>query len=451
MKNVIFTKMNLIFVLVVLVLAGIAFIFIRERYANQHREPKEKPEVQVTIPAVKVVSKTLFREDQLPGEINAYQDVLIYPKVPGFIKWIGVDRGSYVKEGQLMVRMYAPEYLARRNEFLARVSAAKAELAAEESRLQDLKAELKRRKANLLADQSTYQKLYTASLVPGVIADNDVVQSSQSVEADRQDVNTFIQRVNAKDHEVAQKKQEVEAMIKSFESYADFASYLEIQAPFDCYVTERKMHVGSFVGPDGTGAYPPICRVKQLDLLRIIAPVPEADTAGVVVGSKVQFSVSSFPGRKFEGTVARISNDLDKDTRTMPVELNYFNPDYSILPGMFCKVYWPTRRRESSLFVPVSAAVSSPLNTFVCKIQGDEIEWVTVRKGQHMGNLVEVFGNIHEGDLVAKEGSEELVNHSKVNAEVVSDDVSTESRPENTSTSETTKTTTVKTKTRSLK
>ncbi len=176
------------------------------------------------------------------------------------------------------------------------------------------------------------------------------------------------------------------------------------------------MHVGSFVGPDGTGAYPPICRVKQLGLLRIVAPVPEIDTAGVVVGSEVQFTVSSFPDRKFTGRVARISNSLDKATRTMPVELNYVNPKYEVLPGMFCKVFWPTRRKQESLFVPITAVVSTPLDTFVCKIQDDVIHWTSVKKGQIMGNMVEIFGDVQKGDTVAEHGSEELENQSRVNA-----------------------------------
>jgi RND family efflux transporter MFP subunit len=151
-------------------------------------------------------------------------------------------------------------------------------------------------------------------------------------------------------------------------------------------------------------------------LLRIIAPVPERDTAGVVLGSEVQFSVSSFPGRRFTGTVARISDTLEKETRTMPVELNFFNPDYKILPGMFCEVYWPTRRREASLFVPFASVVSTPLDTFVCKIKDGVVEWVSVKKGQVMNGLVEIFGDVKEGDLVAQEGSEELQNESKVKA-----------------------------------
>lgn len=386
----------------------------------QKPEAVEAPKnVIVSVPTVPVISKTLFREDQLPGEIEAYQDVLIYPKIRGFIKSINVDRGSVVKQGQLLATMYAPEYLASRSEAEARVAAGQAAVASEESDLQDMQADLKKRQANLLADQSTYQRVYAASLVPGVVADNDVVQWAQSVEADKQEVNTITKRVNAKAHEVSMRKQELAARIKGFQNYADFASYLEIRAPFNGYVTERRMHVGSYVGPDGSGAYPPICRVKQLDLLRVVAPVPEVDTAGVVVGSQVPFSVSSFPGRKFVGTVARISNNLDKDTRTMPVELNYFNPQFDILPGMFCKIYWPSRRHQKSLFVPESAVVSTPLNTFVCKVKDGVVEWVNVRKGQVMENNVEVFGPLAEGDMVALKASEELQNESKVTSQPI--------------------------------
>ncbi len=410
----IFTIKNILFAVVVVALAGVAFFFLWERKNRPIVNEHEKGEVVVSVNVVPVVKKTLFREDQLPGEIEAYQDVLIYPKVPGFVKEINVDRGSMVKKGKLMVRMYAPEYLAKRHEAAAKVAAAKAALASEESKLQDLKAELDKRRANLLADQSTYQRVYAASLVPGVIADNDVVQWSQTVQADRQEVNSFIKRVNSKDHEVSMRHEEVDAMIKAFESFADFASYLEIYAPFDGYITDRKMHVGSFVGPDGTGAYPPICRLKQLDLLRIIAPVPEELVGGVIIGSEVEFTVSSFPGKRFKGTVARISNSLDKETRTMPVELNYLNPDFKIVPGMFTKVYWPSRRQDTSLFVPISAVVSTPLSTFVCKVENDRVDWVNVRKGELMDNMVEIFGDVKVGDMVAEKGSEELINQSRV-------------------------------------
>ena len=95
--------------------------------------------------------------------------------------------------------------------------------------------------------------------------------------------------------------------------------------------------------------------------------------------------------------------------------MNFLNPDYEILPGMFCKIFWPTRRKESTMFVPISSVVSTPLNTFVCKLEEDRINWVTVRKGAIMDDMVEVFGELKPGDYVAKQGSEELENQSKVN------------------------------------
>jgi len=388
--------------------------------STENTLPKDNDSAQGRpLKVLPIISTTLFREDRLPGEIEAYQDVLIYPKIPGFVKWIGVDRGSVVKKGQLMVEMYAPEYLARRNEILAEAAAAKASVAAADSKLEDMEADLKKRQADLLADQSTYQRVYGASLVPGVIEDNEVVQWAQTVEADRQDVNSLIKRVNARNDELSARKQELLAKTREYDRNADFASYLQISAPFNGYVTDRRMHVGSFVGPDGTGAYPPICRVKQLDLLRIITPVPERETAEVVLGSQVQFSVSSFPDRRFVGTVARISNNLDRTTRTMDVELNFLNPDYKILPGMFCEVYWPTRRHQKSLFVPIAAVVSTPLKTFVCRVKNDVVEWVTVSKAEIMNGMVEIFGDVKEGDLVAAQASEDLLDKSRVKPIVI--------------------------------
>src|SRR4030095_3834733 len=138
---------------------------------------EQAPEVAEArnLAAVPVVKKVLSRVDQLPGEIQAYQDVAIFPKVPGFIEWIGVDRGSIVKKNQILVTMYAPEYVARRDEAAARVDAAKAKLREGESLLETTKAQLLEARAKWLGDDSTYTRLKAASLVPGVVASNDVI------------------------------------------------------------------------------------------------------------------------------------------------------------------------------------------------------------------------------------------------------------------------------------
>ncbi len=393
-----------------------------------HRQADTTAYVQ-ELPVTRVIEQTLSRVDQLPGEIQAYQDVAVYPKVPGFIEWIGVDRGSKVRKGQLMCKLIAPELLAQKSEALSKAKSVKGQLHEAQSKLASARATLLESKAQLAGDTDTYTRTKEASLVPGVVAQNDVVVLEQKVQADKEKVVAWQENVSAAENSVRSLKDSLVAAERACDSYKDIADYLQILAPFDGYVTERNMHVGSFVGPLGKGAYPPIIRVQQLDLLRVVTPVPEVNAGGISIGTKVEFTVSTYPGKRFTGSIARIGNYLDQKTRTMPVELNYLNPDWQILPGMFCEVYWPTRRPQPSLFVTPSAVeTTSTLSTFVCRIKDNEVEWVTVERGQMMNNLTEVFGNLRTGDLVALKCTDALKPKTKVKP--VLSDLKTSSQPE---------------------
>ncbi len=261
------------------------------------------------------------------------------------------------------------------------------------------------------------QRTKEASKIPGVVAPNDVIVLEQKVNADKEKVNAWSENVQAAEKQLQVQQNALSASVQGAKNYKDIQDYLKITAPFDGYVTERNMHVGSFVGPRGQDAYPPIIMVQQLNLLRIITPVPEVAVGGVVPGAKVEFTVSTHPGKDLSGTVARLGNYLaGQKTRTMPVELNYWNPGWRVLPGMFCEVYWPTKRKNPSTFVPSSAVeTTSTLETFVNRIKADDqIEWVKVKRGQLMGDLVEVFGDVHKGDRVALKGDDSLKPGLKV-------------------------------------
>lgn len=381
----------------------------------------EAPEIR-DLKVVAIKSQVLNRVDQIPGEIYAYQDVAIYPKVPGFIEWISVDRGSIVKKGQLMIGLIAPEMIARRNEASAKVASTKSDLHASEATLAETKSLLAEAKAKLAGDTDTYERTRKAAETPGVVAPNTVVVLENQVKADQEKVNAIAEQITAVQNRVESMAENVRAAQRSFDNYKDLEDYLKIAAPFDGYITERNMHVGSFVGPLGEKAYPPIVRIQQLNNLRIVAPVPEIDTAGVEPGKPVEFSVSTHPGRRFTGTVKRIGNYLVQRTRTMPVELNFWNHNYDVLPGMFCEIYWPTKRQYPTLFVPVSSVVTqSTIEDFVCKIGDDKkVSWVKVRKGQMMGDLIEVFADdIQAGDMVAVQGTDELTPGLEVKPIVV--------------------------------
>lgn len=98
----------------------------------------------------------------------------------------------------------------------------------------------------------------------------------------------------------------------------------------------------------------------------------------------------------------------------MMVELDVDNADGRLAPGMFADVEWPARRSKPTLFVPPSAVVQSTERTFVARIADGVIEQVPVQRGATMGDLLEVFGALNEGDQVARRGSEELRTGARV-------------------------------------
>ena len=330
---------------------------------QQKSEAKQKgeaaqPSRSAPVPTVDVVSvrlQNLNRIIRLPAELQAYLSVDLYPKVSGILEWIGVDRGSPVKRGEIIIRLTAPELKAQRAE-----------------------AEAKWR-----ADRTTYERLKTASATPGVVAPNDLEVAEKTMDAD-------LARVQA---------------------LKDMEAYLTVRAPFDGMVIERNVHPGALVGPGGGT---PMLRIQQVSRLRLVVPVPEDNAAEIANGRSVSFIVPAYPGKTFEGRISRVAHAIDAKTRTMPVELDVNNQSGELSPGMFPEVQWPVYRSQATLFIPTKAVVTTTEKTFVIRVRNNTAEWVSVRRGASVGEQVEVFGDLEPNDQVVARGTDELRSGTKV-------------------------------------
>ena len=363
--------------------AALSLLTLSACHASAPAETNERPASAgpPTLEVVRVVEQPIHVTLSLPGELTPFQTVALYSRVTGFVKTIGVDRGSRVREGQELAVIEAPELVAQKSESQSKLQSAEAQLGAVRS-----KAE---------ADASTFDKLKAASATPGVVAGNDVVLAQKAVEADQ--------------GQIAAAQQNVEAARQALESVTDIEGYLRITAPFGGVVTERNVHPGALVGPTGgPGAAVPIVRIVDSNRLRLVVPVPEAYTAGVTNGTSVTFSVAAYPGATFTGTVSRISESVDVATRTMAVELDVNNADNRLAPGTFCQVRWPVQRTTPSLLVPSGSVASTTGRTFVIRVRGGRTEWVDVKTGLATGPLVEVYGDLKPGDEIAARGTDEV-------------------------------------------
>ena len=189
----------------------------------------------------------------------------------------------------------------------------------------------------------------------------------------------------------------------------------ELKAPFDGIITERNVHPGALVGP-GAGSTP-LLRLHQVSRLRLEVAVPEALVGAIVKGARVPFTVPAYPGDTFYGTVNLLAYDLDPKTRTMAVELDVRNPDLRLGAGMYPEVQWPVKRPQPSLLVPPTSIVTTTERTFVIRVNNGVAQWVNVGRGARVGDLVEVFGPLQEGDTIVRRGTDEIREGSKVNVQ----------------------------------
>jgi len=326
-----------------------------------------------------VVSRSLDETTTIPGELKPYQRVDIYAKVTGFVEAVHVDRGSFVKVGQMLAEMSAPELEAQRAEAQAKIPVVAAQ------RIES--------QARLAAAESTHQRLAEAAKTPGAVAANDVFLAEQAVQAERARSDSLVNTIAA-----------YEASVHALE---EIEKYLDVAAPFSGVVTERQAHTGALVGPQGSAGMP-LFTLEQVSRLRVVVAVPEAFRQSIRTGQKVQFSVAAFPSEVFAGTVARPAYAVDPKTRTMPVELDFDNSAMKLTPGMYAEVAWPIRRMGKTLFVPRTAIKETTEQIFVIRVSGGGAEWVSIRRGIADDDLTEVFGDLAEGDQIVLRATDEI-------------------------------------------
>jgi len=336
---------------------------------------------------VKVAAQKLERTVQLPGEFTPYQRVSVYARVPSFVQEVHVDRGSVVKRGQLLVRLTAPELAAQ--------------VAETEARAQAVMLQLAEAEAKLVSAKTTAEMLKAASNTPGAVSMSEIILSEQAFQA-AQSVRNAVEN-------------SARAARAAADAVKELASYLEMRAPFDGVITERFVHPGALVGPATAGVSMPLVQIEQNNRLRVVVAVPEAHVAGIVRGAAVPFTVPAHPGVTFSGTIARLAQALDARTRSMMVELDVSNGDGRLATGMFADVVWPVRRPSTTLVVPSTAVVSTTERTFVIRSRSGQAEWVTVRRGAPVGDMVEVFGDLRAGDLVVRRGNDEIREGTRLN------------------------------------
>ncbi|HWD89539.1 MAG TPA: efflux RND transporter periplasmic adaptor subunit [Mucilaginibacter sp.] len=331
----------------------------------------EKQESAIDTPSVAVVPinrGTLNSTITVPGELVPFQEVDLYAKITSYVKKLYADIGSQVHTGELLATLEAPEL--------------NSQLAAAESHI-------KQQEAVYYASKATYDRLLNTSKTPGTVSENDLEQAEAKKNSDLANV---------------------EAARSDYKAVAANLNYLQIRAPFDGIVSARNVNLGAYVG----GSNQPIFVIQQQSKMRLVISVPELYTGGLSGKDMVTFSVKALPNRKFKAQVKRLAGALDEKLRAERLEMDVYNKNKELLPGMYADVDLPIPSRDSAFIVPKTAVVVSTERVFVIRVNGNKAEWVDVKKGFQSGGNMEIYGDLRPGDKLVAKANDEIRDGQQV-------------------------------------
>jgi RND family efflux transporter MFP subunit len=174
-------------------------------------------------------------------------------------------------------------------------------------------------------------------------------------------------------------------------------SYAEVRSPFEGWVVTKEIEEGDMVQPGR-----PLFTVEDLDPVKVVAEVPEAEVQGFSTGDRAQVEVAAV-GHRSEGVLERIVPSGDRQSRTFRFEVVLPNPDGALKSGMFARVTLPRAATREVLLVPRSALVRRGQLVGVFVVAEDDgerpaarLRWV--RTGAEVGDEVEVLSGLAPGE-----------------------------------------------------
>jgi multidrug efflux pump subunit AcrA (membrane-fusion protein) len=308
--------------------------------------PAERPPIVVV---VKPRRGNAVRTISLPGDMVGFYQSSLYAKVTGYLQSITVDKGDWVRKGQVLATIEVPE----------------------------LQQRLARAQASLTVQRLTFQRL------------EQVWKSDPRLVA-RQDVDI----AQGKFLEAKAEVDELLAMV----------AYTRIVAPFNGIITGRFVDPGALIkaGGDQSGSGPvegsthpvgaasPVLSLAMIDTMRIYIYVPQDAVSFIRRGTPATVAVQNLPRHSFTGTVTRFAGSLDLSTRTMLTEIDLDNPRHQLYPGMYANITLQLEHHPDAIQIPDSAVGEGSTGNYVLAVQNGHLSKTEITTGIRTGHLVEI-------------------------------------------------------------
>ncbi len=409
-------------VLTVLMAAGYLFIFSAPKMVSA-------AEVKVETGPASMGSTILT----VSGYVVAHHKIEVGAKVMGRVHWIGVEKGDTVQQGQLLVQL-------EDDDFRAQVNQARANLAAAQARLDQLRAgsrpqEKLKDNAAVLQAEANYkfalddyrrtEQLYHSGVAAKIELDRATAQRDVTfavLESARQ--SSAITNIGPRVEEI----RAAEAQVRQMKAALDYAetqlASTKIKAPVSGTVLQRIVERGEMVTPSAfgeSGARTSVVALADLNDLQIELDISQTDFARLKMNQRAEIIPEAFPNMRYTGFIVEIAPEANRAKATVQVKVKVENPDEQLRPEMNARVNFLAEETPrvagvstSRVLVPKSAVVRRDESDFVFVLKGSRVEQRVIRRGDETADSYYVLEGLTGGESVATSGAESLRDGDRV-------------------------------------
>lgn len=365
----------------------------------------------VDVTTAPAITRDLPRFFEATGSLAADEQTDVAPSISGKVVAVGVELGSYVKRGQMIVRLDENDSRIRLDQTQAQLQQAQAAVRQAEAKIGlrpgqnfdptrvadvgsarvalELAEKQLRRFERLLETGDVSRSSYDQQK-----AQRDQLQQQYEVALTR--ARQDYAAVSAARAGVANAETQVAQARRNL-------SYALVYSPINGYVAERPADLGEYVSPATK-----VATVVSTNPLRVRIDIPEQALSAIQMGQSVSVNVSAYPDRSFSGRVHHVSPSVTPNSRTMTVEAVVENGDGLLKPGQFATVRILQPQSTPAVLVPLRSLRAESGTSYVFVIKDGRAEKRIVQIGQAEADLVEIRSGVASGEQVATSNVELL-------------------------------------------
>jgi len=363
-----------------IIVGGIAVIVLLGIAALAYRYLGNTPEVDVvraTAEGGDVSGSVILTAT---GYIIPHHKIEANSKVTGRVAWIGVEKGDKVKEGQVLVRLEDQEFRAQYDQARGAAESAKAQLdelqhGSRTEEIQQAEHNLSEARATAANDKVTLDR--TKKLVAqAVLSQQALDDATAKYESSQQRVHSLEQ--NYRLSKLGPRAEEIDrakGALTQAEGQAAYAkSQLDatvIRAPITGTILDRSVEKGELLTGQFASAARPVFSLANLEDIQADLDIAQDDFAKLGPHQKAVVTVDAFPDLKWDGVIAEVSPEANRQKSTIEVKVQILNPDSHLRPEMNTTVRFiadenkGVSKQALGAFVPSAAIRDADGNKYV--------------------------------------------------------------------------------------